>query len=136
MKAVAPERASLQSTPTILPCPSGLREKRSYAGASSWQGPHQLAQNTTSAGCPCALASRLGSVTGAPARCSVGSAGARRPCVELPLEASPKVTNAAIAAAPRAIPSPQRAPLLIGGPYWAASSGTSWAISAGLKLAA
>src|ERR1700761_4331264 len=72
-------RLSLQSTPTIRPLPSALREKRSIAGASWVQGPHQLAQNTTSDGCPFALDRSVPSVTSAPERCSRGSAGAVRP---------------------------------------------------------
>ena len=88
-------------------------------------GSHQLAQKTTSAGCPWALASRLGSVTAAPARCSRGSAGACLPRFEVPLDFRPKTASAAIAAQPSAIVTASRSPRLIAGPYWEASSGTS-----------
>src|ERR1700760_402536 len=98
MNARAPDRPSLQSTPTMRPRPSALCEKRSIAGASRMHGPHQLAQKTTSVARPCAEASMLESVTAGPARCSRGSSGALRPVAVEWLDDSPKTTNATIAA--------------------------------------
>src|ERR1039458_2328334 len=95
----APARPSLQSTPTSRPRPAAVREKRSSAGASRAQGPHQLAQNTTSAARPFAPARSPASVTGGPARRSRGSAGARGPTEEECSEASPNTINAVSAAA-------------------------------------
>src|SRR5271165_4625333 len=102
MNARAPASPSLQSTPTSRPRPALLREKRSSAGASREQGPHQLAQKTTSAGPPALSESRLESVAGGPARRSRGSAGARAPPVEEPCGASPNAISAT-SAAPAAI---------------------------------
>src|ERR1700728_4030671 len=113
MKARAPGLASLQLTPTILPCPAELSEKRSSAGASLAHGPHQLAQNTTSAGRPPAPANRLESVTGRPTRRSRGSAGARRPVEEL--EAKPNTVSTAATAATTTIKARTRSRRVIGG---------------------
>jgi hypothetical protein len=104
----APDSSSLQSTPTTRPRPDGLRAKRSSAGASRAQGPHQLAQKTTSTGRPPAALSRLASVTRGPARPSRGSPGAKRPREDERSEASPKTTRAASPAAPTSVQASSR----------------------------
>ena len=75
-------------------------------------GPHQLAQNVTSVARPCALESRPSASTGGPARCSRGSAGARRPTGPECSEARPKTTSAASAAASAAEISSSRRRLI------------------------
>src|ERR1019366_3607403 len=72
--------------------------KRSSAGASCAQGPHQLAQKITSEARPPAPARRLESVAGAPPMCSRGSAGAGRPLTAELLDFRPKTASAATAA--------------------------------------
>jgi hypothetical protein len=111
MKDSAPDRASLQSIPTMRPRPAALTEKRSSAGASRSQGPHQLAQNTTTAERPREAASRPARVIGRPPRRSRGSSGAARPAVAERLDAKPKIASAARAAPATSIHPSSRRPL-------------------------
>src|SRR5438067_13774177 len=99
MKSRAPERLSLQLTPISLPLPAWLSEKRSSAGASCAQDPHQLAQKVTSTGPATAPRCDPGSATGGPASRWCGRAGAGRPEAGECGEASPNTAAAGRAAA-------------------------------------
>src|SRR2546429_4498701 len=130
MNERAPDKVSLQLTPTTRPRARGPSEKRWSAGASRTQGSHQLAQKTISVGLPT-------DVTGGPARRSVGSRGARRPTDDEREEARPNATSApapAAAAIPRS--SFRRRDIRLRDAQREASRGTSCAMSAGWKLAA
>ena len=112
MKDCAPDWASLQSTPAMRPRPAALREKRSSAGASCSQGPHQLAQNTTTAGRPREPASRPASVIGRHRRDAPGEARVLAgPAVAERLDANPKIARAASAAPATSIHPSSRRPL-------------------------
>src|SRR5665213_981491 len=123
----APAGERFARSATTRPRPVALRAKRSTAGASCWQGPHQLAQNTTSAGRPAAALRSEASVTGEPESSSLGSAGAARPA-EAPLPESPR-TNTPARTTPAITQASTRRPLRdsfgIQAAYWEASSGAS-----------